>query len=141
MGATQGGQRDRWESMRARRDQLGRDIDAIAEVLVAAYGAAHPEPDPISAFAAAVGGIGRPKRRGVDAGRMVAEGRAELAKIQAGRDARAQRNAAVARQAWKVYQNKRAQLLDELDQAADDHEPSRMIAASMHQTPPRIQLF
>ena len=98
--------------------------------------------DPLVQFANAVAGLGRPERRqGVDAERMIAEGQAGLAAIEAGRAERAKRNSKVARAAYRQYEATRAKWRAEQDQAEADHGPSLLVAASMGADPAPWRIY
>ena len=128
--------------MRARRDD---DFEADVEAMRLAYLAAHPA-DPITQFAAAVSAAAaRPvKARHAhleQVMRAVADGEEQLRIIAARRAEREQRNGVTARRAFAHYQATRESWLAGQQDQADDHGPSLLVAASMHQPLPPMRIY
>ena len=112
------GMHARWAAMQARhiRDQVSRDVDKIC----AAWRASH----------------------GVDAGRMLADLAEDVRVIEAGRAARAQRNAPKAQRAWRAYSAARERFAAERDQDYQPAgQPSVLVAAAMGLGADRVQIF
>ena len=152
MGVIPGGQQGRWDAIKARNDQLNRDMAAIAgaiqaanapdpvEQFAAAVTAVHARPDPVEAFATAVSGLAKPKPR-FDAMAAVREGKAMIAKIEADRAERDQRHAANRAKGWKLYQETRRKWLAGQDQAEDQRGPSPLTATAMGIDPGQIRIY
>jgi hypothetical protein len=112
------GMHARWRRMQARRrDEFASDFEAMAS----AWRAAHPT---------------------VDGERMLASLREDVRAIEAGRAARAAKNAGKTQAAYAVYQAARARFAAERDQEPEpDRPPSVMVAAAMGLDPARVQIF
>jgi hypothetical protein len=136
VGASRGGMHDRWAGIRARSDA---DFDRDIAAMISAYQATR---DPLEKFVSAVTGLAR--RRDEHLARVMqsaAEGQRQLAQIVADRDARAQRNAAVARAAYRHFEQTRAAWRAEQDQDGADHGPSMLVAAAMHLDPGPLRIY